>query len=390
MGMSFSNIHIRKTADMNIRDLTEMLKQEMLEKGYTVLDNDADADICIALYDSTDSDWITVVSDSFQFANAEDTKAAAEPYSARFKTAVIAGACFDSDYLMLHLLNVTDQTDGWINVGDNYGMPLPRKTNPEPWKTVTSDFERFQTLFTEEPVCAESAFSASAELLGMNTEQCCLDAETVSHLEKSKLITLHFRMSEDTEKQLPVLQIPRFDLMPCKIGVSHCTFVNNNGGKSKGIAVQFQGDYIENDDLTFEDVTFEYSQGEELIRIPIELKKVCAKSGKHILYWCDKDFQIPPAVNPSIPEMKRMKIEFQRKFGIRFTIHGNPRKALDVKVFLIPIENPKGSACWYVYKYAGSKRKFIEERNNGLNYHEIPEGMRSPFMLNPDDYDLDD
>ena len=178
--------------------------------------------------------------------------------------------------------------------------------------------------------------------------------------------------------------------MPCRIGESHCVFVNNHGGRSRGIAVQFQGKYIQNDDLTFENVTFEYKQGEKYIQIPIELKKICVQSGEAILYWCDKDFQIPPAVNPAIPQMKRMKIEFRKEFGIRFTVCGNPRKALDVKVFLIPLENRKGSACWYVYKYQGSKRKYIDHQNNGLYYHEIPAEQRSPFMLNPDEFDLDD
>lgn len=390
MGMSFTNLHIRKTADLNISDLTEMLKKEMHDKGYVSLDRDEDSDICVVLYHAADSQWITIASDSFQFSNAEDTKAAAEPYSMRFGTDVIAVACFDSDYLMLHLLNTADRTDGWINVGDNYGMPFPRRTSLAPWKKITSDFERFKSLMKEDHVCAESALFGAAELLGMNPDQCCLDAGDVSQIENTNLVTMYFRMPEGQGKELPVFQIPRFDLMPCRIGESKCVFVNNHGGRSKGIAVQFQGKYIQNDDLTFENVTFEYKQGEKYIQIPIELKKICVQSGEAILYWCDKDFQIPPAVNPAIPQIKRMKIEFQKEFGIRFTVCGNPRKALDVKVFLIPLENRKGSACWYVYKYEGSKRNYIEHQNKGLNYHEIPAEQRSPFMLNPDEYDLDD
>lgn len=390
MGMSFTNIHIRKTADLNIRDLTDMLKKEMLDKGYNALDCEEDADICVVLYHAAESDWITIASDLFQFSNAEDTKVAAELYSKRFGTDVIAGTCFDSDYMMLHLLNVTDKTDGWINVGDNYGMPLPRRTSLAPWKKITTNFERFKALMKEKYICAESALFGAAELLGMNSEQCCLDVGNKTQCEESALISLFFQMPEGMEKELPVFYFPRFDLMPCRIGESHCVFVNNRGGKSRGIAVQFQGKYIENDDLTFENVTFEYRQGAEFIQIPIELKKISVQSGGCILYWCDKDFQIPPAVNPAIPISKRMDIEFKKEFGIRFTVRGNPRKALDVKVFLIPLENRKGSACWYVYKYEGTKRKFIEHRNNGLNFSEIPPEMRSPFMLNPDEYDLDD
>lgn len=88
MGMSFTNLHVRKTADLNISDLTEMLKKEMHDKGYVSLDRDEDSDICVVLYHAADSQWITIASDSFQFSNAEDTKAAAEPYSMRFGTDV--------------------------------------------------------------------------------------------------------------------------------------------------------------------------------------------------------------------------------------------------------------------------------------------------------------
>ena len=62
MGMSFTNLHIRKTADLNISDLTEMLKKEMLNKGYVSLDRDEDSDICVVLYHAADSQWITTFS----------------------------------------------------------------------------------------------------------------------------------------------------------------------------------------------------------------------------------------------------------------------------------------------------------------------------------------
>ena len=73
MGMSFTNIHIRKTADLIISDLTDMLKIEMQDKGYIFIDREEDADICVVLYHTAESDWITIASDLFQFSNAEDT-----------------------------------------------------------------------------------------------------------------------------------------------------------------------------------------------------------------------------------------------------------------------------------------------------------------------------
>lgn len=86
--------------------------------------------------------------------------------------------------------------------------------------------------------------------------------------------------------------------------------------------------------------------------------------------------------------MKRMNMEFEREIGIRFTPVGNPRKVLDIKLVIYPLANSsEGQTSWYVYRYDGSKRKYIEEYNRRRTEMHI--GSTPIDLLNPEDYDLD-
>ena len=264
-----------------------------------------------------------------------------------------------------------------------YGVKLPRRTSIAPWRGKVTDIERFKAVVKEKHIFAEEAFYGCASLLGMVTEQCALETDLTDVPDEQAFTRLCFSPSEGTQKELPLLKIDLFGLMPCKIGKSSCEFVTNKGGKSKGVAVMFVGDYIENDQLTFENVTFESDFGSDKRKItPIQLEKVKTESGQTVLYWEDKNFHIPPAVDPSIPIARRMDLEFKKQFGVRFTVQGDPRKALDVTFFIIPLENRlEGSACWCCYLHSGTKERYIESFKEIWKKH--PE-----MWLDPKDYDL--
>ena len=140
--------------------------------------------------------------------------------------------------------------------------------------------------------------------------------------------------------------------MPCKADVNSVVFVNNKGGRSKGVAIRFVGDYIENDDVIIYNVTFESDYGsDKRKRVPITLEKRIDENGNHILWWEDKNFQIPPAVNPDLPFSRLERLEFEKAFGVRFYVKGDLNKFRDVEVHIIPLENPQnGFAYWNVKK----------------------------------------
>ena len=391
MGMFFNNLHIRKNEVYSHDKLIEMLTAEMEQNGYTMLnglktlESGEEPDISIVIYSPEKSEWVSVASDCFNFNTSEDTKAAAFPISEKFGTDVLAAACCDSDYLMMNLINAADGTDGWVNAGSMYGMKLPRRTRIAPWKGKVTDLEKFKAVVKEKNTFAEDAFYGSAELLGMVTEQCALETEHTEGLDEGALTRLHFALPEGTQKELPEFKVRWFSLTPCRIGGSSCVFVDNKGGRSRGVGVMFVGDYIENDQLTFENVIFGSDIGSKKQKNrPIKLKKIKTTDGKTALYWKDESFDIPPAPNPSLPVMRRDKLESERKFGVWFTVRGDPRKVLDVKVFIIPLENYRdGAACWCVYLHKGTKERYIEWNNEHWTK------MNSPDMcLDPNDFDL--
>lgn len=404
MGVFLSNMHIKKNLGFTIDDLLDVLTQDLLSKGFKKLDSAENAEAEIVIYCPQDSEWISVASDFFEFSTENDTRSAAKPISEKLDTYVIAASCVDSDYAYMHLIGNKDGTDGWINSGTSYdGMKLLRRTSTVPWKKVVNDFEKFKVVTKEKYIFAEEMFCRMAVLLGMKSEQCLLEIADNEKLDEKNIIRLYFLPPEETvtKKEPPVLRISRFPLTPCASNMFQVIPVNNKGGRSKGIAVMFTGDYIENDEIEIYNAEFLSRTGSEKHKItPISFTKKKTADGKAMLYWEDKDFQIPPAVNSSLPIMKQQRLEFEKEFGIRFYARGNERKFLDIMVFIIPLENyQKGADCWYVYRYSGTKKKFVEERikDNKEFLTQFPESERqklievNPYLniTDPNMYDLD-
>ena len=402
MGVSFSNIHAKKNDGFSKDDLIETVTENLISKGYKKLENDENAEAELVIYCPQDSEWISVSSDIFDFCNENETRSAAEPISDKLGTYVIAAACIDSDYAFMHLVGSNSKTDGWINSGTLYdGMKLLRRTSIAPWKKVVSDFDRFKAATKEKYVFAEEMFCNIAEILGMKPEQCLLEVGISGSFDEKYVTRLFFAAPEEIKKEPPVLKISGFDLTPCVPNQNKVVFTNNKGGRSKGIAIMFTGDYIENDEIEIYDAIFESDFGSEKRKsVPINFSKRKSQDGKSILWWEDKDFQIPLAVNKALPVMKKMRLEYEKQFGIRFFVRGNERKFLDIKVFIIPLENyQKGADCWYVYRFCGTKRKYVEEMMNRTNemLSRCPESERrrlldanpQMYLINPDKYDLD-
>jgi hypothetical protein len=402
MGVFFSNIHVKKNDGFLKDDLMAMITENLLSKGYKKLKNAENDEAELVIYCPQDSEWITISSDLYDVCNENDTRSVAEPISDKLGTYVIAAACIDSDYAFMHLIGSNNGTDGWINSGTPYdGMKLLRRTSIAPWKNVVSDFDRFKAATKEKYVFAEEMLCNMAENLGMKPEQCLLEAGHSEMLDEKSVTRLFFAVPEEKKKEPPILKIGSFDLTPCVPNTNKVVFVNNKGGRSKGIAVMFTGDYIDNDEIEIYNATFESDFGSEKRKsVPISFTKRKSQDGKFVLWWEDKDFQIPPAVNKALPIMKQMRLEFEKAFGIRFFVRGNERMFLDIKVFIIPLENyQKGADCWYVYRTSGTKRKFVENMIDSTNemISHCPESERQRvldanphmYLTNPDKYDLD-
>lgn len=367
MGMTFSNLYIKKNDNYNLENLKDWLTKDMAKQGYTAVENAKDSEISMLIYAPSDSSWISLASDSFMLYSASDIKKTAKPISKAFETDVLTASCMDSDFLLLHLLNAADHTDAWAKIGSLYGMETGKPVHISAWEKKVPDIFQFSKIIKTHYTFAEEAlYELADKAFAMLPEQCCLYVNDTLRLEQTALTRLYFALPETSQTEPPRIEIPMYGLMPCKIGESSCVFAVNKGGASKGISIAFTGDFIENDDLTFENITFESNYGSDDRKIiSIQPEKVRQKGGGYMLYWEDPDFPIPPKANPKLPISQIQKLEFEREFGVRFTVQGNPRRLLDVTVFIMPLDktDPASSACWYVWRYSGSKEQFIKDHN---------------------------
>lgn len=394
MGSTFSNLHIGKNGNFGLKELEKFFTEAMTKKGYKIVGKE-DAEVTAAIYFPEESKWASIACEEFSFFDREKTREVAAPLSEAFSADVITVYCCDSDFMFLNLINSPKNKDGWINVGRPYGNLL-RRTSFKPWEEAAGDLDALKAIMKGDNVFAEDAwYNAGKNLFGMTGEQCGLTADYTENLKKEALVMLYFALPDNEIKKEPSkLEILSFNLMPCKIGESKCVFAVNKGGASTGIAVEFFGEFTENDEITFEDVTFVSDIRRNWEGTPITLKKVNGTKGEVIWYWEDKSFKIPPRVNPDLPWSKKMDMEFDREFGVRFTPKGNPRKVLDIKVAIIPLKcfDQNNIALWYVWKGHSSKKAFIEHNHEHCKKALIPmdesELKKSGFYLSEEDFDL--
>lgn len=181
----------------------------------------------------------------------------------------------------------------------------------------------------------------------------------------------------------PKLKVTQFSLTPCKSGVPQAVTAENYGGEGKGVSIFFIGNYVENGDITFDNVTFIHCDRiGNLTEKKVVLEKIKLSDGSLAYCYVDNDFVISPYKASTVKES-------QERFGIRFEPNGNTRKFLDITVVIAPNENfVDGQCCWYVWAYYPSKRQFVEESNRET-IERLPKEVAEIFIINPDDFDLD-
>ena len=384
MGQFFNNIHFLKNTDFDKTHLIDSIIKYMNGKSFTF--DMSSADLSVIIYDPSDSDWISIATDAFEFSSLEVIKNTFNFFSTIGSTCMIAASCYDSDFLQLALNNFETDEEGWLNAGHpEDGMKLKR-TSLSPWRPIVKDFNKLKEISSTDYVFAEEAFGEVADLIGMNQKQTTINTNIESY-DESELIKLFFSAPKEKE-DFPQFEIPRANGLPCRIGESNVVSVVNKGGQGKGLGVMFVGDYVENDEITFSDTELQLHDNGKWKFIPFELQKGKQRNGKMCYFWTDPDFPIPSSISGNIPFKKRMEMEFEREIGIRFTPQGNPRKVLDIKIVIYPLSNSRnGQASWYVYKSFGSKANYIEFHNEYIKkYHTT---WNEDELFNPNDYDLE-
>ena len=391
MGATFSNIHIKKNDTLQQKDIQDYCVQMMKEKGYELVPSSEDAEGILCIYSPADSKWISVFSDLVDLDQVRQFRETALPLSKAMETDVLAISCYDSDFLFMNLVNAGEKIDAWANIGRLYAPP-ERKTNFSAWERKVSNIFAFQKTVKGEHTFVEDALYELEELLELSGVQACIsDISADEILYGENILRLYFAMPDDGKKEPPQLAQHHSSLLPCK-EESNLILACNKGGASTGVAVAFMGDYVEQEEITFSDVYFEWEiDGRKRKSQPVTLTKCKNSKGEWMYYWEDKNFSIPPKVNPNLPIMKLGDMESKRSFGVRFTPHGNKRKFIDIRVHLIPLAHPQGQYCWYVWEDYPSKAAYIEDYNAMMDKMDIGAVVdleKVGLKLNPEDYDL--
>lgn len=377
MGSYFSNLQIRKTKELNPDKIKEAVSALMERIRYKTVSNQEEADVNVIIYNG-DSPWVSVFSDGIEVYDNKTSEALLKPLSAELDTDVMAVSCFDSDYLFLNLINESEKINAWANVGSPPEGRFPRKTVFSSWKSRVSDFDRFKSAIREKYDFAENVLEPLESILNLPVAQSCIDVSNLDEFESKKPFTcLYFSLSGDESPKEPTeLKITHFSLTPCRIGENNIITAINTGGSSRGIAIAFIGDYVENEDIFFTDVKLEYDFDKTPRKeIPVQLSK--QEIAKGTWAYCAEipDFLIPDKVNPDLPPKRKKDLEFAREIGIRFTPLGNPKKLFDICVHFIPLDNPQGQCCWCVWLLDGSKEAYIENSRKRLSIFRRKNGL---------------
>lgn len=366
MGSWFSNLHIRKNNMLTESEISEYIRNIMTAQQYEQVSSPDEADGAFAIVSDDASAWYSVYSDLFCFEMPKAFSDYAIPMSSTFKTDILGISCFDSDYLYLNLINATDKTDGWIGIGSAKGLGLKRVTGLNVWKKKVSSFSDFSAKAREKYVFAEDFLAVAEQCLALPLSNSTACYEYLSDYKlDSKAKYLYFKLSEAIKPDNPVQLVPFMaNCSPCYLEKPSVVSSINIGNASRGLSVYFLGPYVENDEITFSDVSFVKNKDIQTI----ELTKIQLEDDQWAYYYHDPGFRIPAKADERLPRSKQLQYDLDNHISLRFIPHGNPRKVLDITVVMVPDKNPDGQAGWNVWHGWGSKKAFIDHYNETQQY----------------------
>lgn len=365
MGSWFSNLSVRKNEDITMAGLAQSISQWMAGQQYLPATSEDEADASVAIVSGNGSKWFSVYSDLFSFDNPKAFSEFAVPMSKTLCSDILGISCFDSDYLYLNLIDAARGIDAWAGIGSAAGLGIKRRTNLSAWKDKTVDFHRFREIVQKKHVFAEEVLVDLAACLELPQLYSAASYEYLEELELSgSAFYLHFKLPDGTKTANP----PRFapfmnTLRPYFLDKPHLAAALNVGGESRGLSVFFLGSYVEHEEITFSDVSFVKSKGNQSIYIPIELQKIQLSNGQWAYHYHDPGYRIPPKVDDRLPPRKMHDKQYENHIAVRFIPHGSSRKLLDITVALVPDKNPDGAFSWNVLRQYASKAELVAHYN---------------------------
>ena len=176
MGMTFSNVHLKKNEYCSKELLEKYYIQKMDVDGYNIVENFMDAEFVLLIDTTPESDWITIDSNYFNLDTIENMQKELKQLSKDFNTDVVSVSCVASDFLMMNMINSNENYDAWLNIGIPYGGQYLRNTTLFLWKKKIKKYFSFLLNFFKPHVFAEEAWYKITELINMDPNQSIVDS----------------------------------------------------------------------------------------------------------------------------------------------------------------------------------------------------------------------
>lgn len=359
MGSWFSNLHIRKRDFVTTEAVVSCIYSTMAQRGYEPIPSGSDADGTVAVISTRESQWISVCSGQLAHDDAESFQEIAMPISEQLCTDVLGIACFDSDYLYLNLINAEEQVDAWVGIGKGKDVGIERRTGLSDWKKKVYDYPAFSAAVKQKYICTEHFLTQVESCFGLTAAQGMVTPEETDNEGKKEL--LYFRLKEDPViPEAPKLVLNKYDAgIPCLVDRCSKLSIYSVGTESYGISVYFLGPGVEDGTLTFSDVCL----GRNGRLQPITLEKMQLSDGQWVYGYHAPCFPIPAGPSRRLKWEKQWPLMVERGIGLEFVPRGDPRKALDITVIVVPDHSPEGQVRWNVWEPWGSKGAFIDHHN---------------------------
>ena len=300
MGLSFSNIQIRRTE--NEPDFAQIAA--ILTEGWdtSAVDSEEEADMMLSVFTMSDSPWITVCSDLID-GDFEELGAKARRLSETLQTQTLAMACLDSDYFCMNLIDAENSADLWAANGRMTEGKAPRRSSLAPWKRYVSDIEAFKRTMRGKYVFAEECLDGLEPLLSLPVLQGEAGGDELP--EDAGIHRFYYVLNRQENKKVPPKfksNIISYHYMYFKGFEENVLGVNNQGGKSKGVGVWLSGPCIWKHEFRVTKTMLQMRGTRDEWRfIPIEMKEVTTADGVSGLYGECADLRIPPAVPEGLP-----------------------------------------------------------------------------------------
>lgn len=359
MGSWFSNLHIRKSGHVTMEAVVSCIHSQMARCGYEPAVSERDADAAVAVISMPEGQWISVCSEQLAHDDSESCKGIAMPISQQLCTDVLGIACFDSDYLYLNLINAEEQVDAWVGIGHGKDVGIDRRTGVTAWKKKVADYPAFSAAAKQKYICAEQFLTQAEPCLGLPAVQGMMTLREAESQGKTEY--LYYRLKEASViQEASKLVLNKYDAgIPCLVDRCSKLSIYSVGTESHGLSVYFSGPGVEDGTLTFSDVCL----GRNGQLLPINLEKMQLPDGQWAYGYHDPCFPIPVGPSRRLKWEKQWPLMVERRIGLEFIPRGDPRKALDITVIVVPDHSPEGQIWWNVWKPWGSKGAFIDHHN---------------------------